>query len=165
MMRVHRNWHGSVAGLCAILALMVCVLAGPVFGNETTARSKGQLVYVPIYSHIYAGNREQPIYLAATLSIRNTDFKGSIAIVRADYYDTNGQLIKRFIEAPVTLTGMASTRYIIKESDKIGGSGANFVVEWRAETAVNPPLIESIMISTKSQMGVSFTSRGVVIGE
>lgn len=165
MLRAPMNWYGAVTRLCGILILTACVLVSPVLGDETLQHSKGQLVYVPIYSHIYAGNREQPIYLAATLSIRNTDFKGAIKIVRADYYDTQGQLIKRFIETPVTLTGMASTRYIIKESDKIGGSGANFVVEWRADAPVNPPLIESIMISTKSQMGVSFTSRGVVIGE
>jgi hypothetical protein len=41
---------------------------------------KGQTVYVPVYSHIYSGDREQPFYLAATLSIRNTDTKHAITL-------------------------------------------------------------------------------------
>jgi hypothetical protein len=58
---------------------------------------------------------------------------------------------------------MSSARYVIKESDKAGGSGANFIVRWKSETPVNPPLIEAVMVSTRSQSGVSFTSRGRVI--
>jgi hypothetical protein len=36
-------------------------------------------------------------------------------------------------------------------------------VRWQSATPVNPPLAESIMISTASQLGISFTSRGVVL--
>jgi len=54
-------------------------------------------------------------------------------------------------------------RYIIPERDKSGGSGANFIVAWKSKTPVNPPIIESIMIGTQSQQGISFTSRGRVI--
>jgi hypothetical protein len=60
---------------------------------------------------------------------------------------------------------MASTRYIVQESDKSGGSGANFIVRWTSGVAVSAPLIESVMISTKSSQGVSFTSRGQVLEE
>ena len=58
---------------------------------------------------------------------------------------------------------MATVRYVVKESDKAGGSGANFLVRWQSETAVNPPLVESVMISTASQLGISFTSRAVPV--
>ncbi|MDY0219897.1 MAG: DUF3124 domain-containing protein [Desulfobacterium sp.] len=37
---------------------------------------------------------------------------------------------------------------IVSENDRIGGSGANFIVEWTAETAVNPSIVETIMIGT-----------------
>ena len=53
--------------------------------------------------------------------------------------------------------------YIITEKDKTGGSGANFIVVWKSDTYVNPPIVETIMISTKGQQGISFTSRGQVI--
>ena len=60
---------------------------------------------------------------------------------------------------------MVSTRFVVKESDDRGGSGANFVVKWKADQTVNAPIIESIMIGTKAQRGISFTSRGQVIKE
>ena len=34
---------------------------------------KGQTIYVPAYSHVYHGDRQQPFQLAVTLSVRNTD--------------------------------------------------------------------------------------------
>jgi hypothetical protein len=58
---------------------------------------------------------------------------------------------------------MASTRFIVKESDSKGGSGANFLVEWRAETEVNEPIMEEVMIGAAGQQGISFTSRGKAI--
>lgn len=126
--------------------------------------SKGQTVYVPVYSHIYAGDSEQPIYLTVTISVRNTDAGNAITITSADYYDSNGQKVKGYLEKPVSLNALSSMRYVIKESDKVGGSGANFIVRWRADHPVTPPLIEAVMISTRSALGISFNSRGQVIG-
>lgn len=101
--------------------------------------------------------------LTITLSIRNIDPKHSIRIVIADYYETQGQLLKKYIKNPVILKALESLRYVIPEYDKSGGSGANFIVEWKADKPVNPPIVESIMIGTQTQQGVSFTSRGRVI--
>jgi hypothetical protein len=55
---------------------------------------------------------------------------------------------------------LASTRYIIAEGDKTGGSGANFIVVWKSENKVNPPIIEGVMIGTRSGQEISFVSRG-----
>jgi len=127
--------------------------------------SKGQTVYVPAYSHIYSGDTEYKFLLAVTLSIRNTDPKNALTIISVDYFDTNGKLIKKQLDKPMTLAPMASTRYVIKESDETGGSGANFIVTWKADQAVHSPIIESVMIGTRSQQGISFTSRGQVLQE
>lgn len=136
----------------------------PVYADQPAAfQSKGQTVYVPVYSHIYSGDREDPVYLSATLSIRNTDLKQGITITKADYYDSEGHQIKSYIEKPMVLNAISSTRFVIKESDKKGGSGASFIVQWSTLKPVNPPLIESVMISTRSALGISFTSRGQVI--
>ena len=67
------------------------------------------------------------------------------------------------METPVTLKPLESIRYVIPEKDKAGGSGANFIVEWKSDKSVNPPIVESIMIGTQSQQGVSFISRGQAI--
>ena len=124
---------------------------------------KGQTVYVPVYSHIYSGDREQPFYLAATLSIRNTDTKHAITLTAVDYYDSDGKFLKHYLEKALPLYAMATKRYVVPESDKSGGSGAKFIIKWQSSEPVAEPLIESVMISTKTQQGISFTSRGRVL--
>jgi hypothetical protein len=125
--------------------------------------SMGQTVYVSIYSHIYSGLKARPFDLAAILSIRNTDINQAVTIVSAKYYDTVGKLLREYLNEPLQLKALASTRYIIKEGDKTGGSGANFIVKWKSEKKVNPPIIEAVMIGTYSGQGISFVSRGQVL--
>ena len=149
--------------LFIFLLLWAALWKASVLTASETILTQGQTVYVPAYSHIYAGNKERPFLLSVTLSIRNTDPRHSITVTRANYYDSGGKLLVNYVKTPVALAPMASTRYIVKESDKARGSGANFVVTWKAEGNVNPPVIESIMIGTQAQQGISFTSRGQVI--
>jgi cytochrome c biogenesis factor len=150
--------------LCIVFAVSI-VAETASHAQQDIRLSKGQTVYVPVYSHIYFGDKETPFYLAATISIRNIDQAGAIAITEVNYYDTNGRLIKKYLEKPIQLGANASTRFVIKESDDKGGSGANFIVRWRSDIQVNAPIVESIMIGTRNQQGVSFTSRGQVIGD
>lgn len=131
--------------------------------DEAIILSKGQTLYVPGYSHIYAGNRELEVLLTVTLSIRNVDQKHPITITSVDYYGTKGEFLKKYLDRPVVLGPFESTRYIVPQKDTSGGSGANFLVAWRSEKSVNPPLMESIMIGAQGQLGISFTSRGQVI--
>ncbi|WP_300673085.1 DUF3124 domain-containing protein [Desulfoluna sp.] len=127
------------------------------------AASRGQAVYVSAYSHIYSGDRKKPFGLAVTLSIRNTDPHSSVTITQVNYHDSDGKLLTRYLATPLNIAPLAATRFIVNESDKAGGSGANFIVTWKADEPVSPVLIESIMISTRAQQGISFTSRGQVI--
>ena len=128
--------------------------------EERNGLSKGQAIYVPAYSHIYYGSSERPFLLTVTLSIRNIDLKHQIKINKADYYETQGKLLKKHLDKPVILNPLESIRYVIPEKDKSGGSGANFIVKWKSDEYVNAPIVESIMIGTQSQQGISFTSRG-----
>ncbi len=155
--------------VAACLSLVVAAVAGTTRSHaraETSqcfGPSQGQAVHVPAYSHIYSGDREAPFYLAVTLSIRNTDPARSLTVVSVEYHGSDGKLIRKYLESPLGLEPLASAKYVIKESDASGGSGASFVVTWRSERPVSPPLIESVMIGTQGQQGVSFTSRGQVI--
>jgi len=128
--------------------------------EEKTGLSDGQTLYISAYSHIYIGNVERPFQLAITLSIRNIDPNHQITITVVDYYETQGKRIKKLIEKQVKLNPLESLRYVIPEKDKSGGSGANFIVEWKSDNSINPPIVESIMIGTRNQQGISFTSRG-----
>lgn len=151
-------------GFMLLLLFICCVTPRSLPADETTiALSDGQTVYIPAYSHIYSGDRNKPFLLTVTLSLRNIDPKYTITITKVDYYETHGKLLKKFLDTPFALSPLESVRYIIPEKDKTGGSGANFIVEWQSDKPVNPPIVESIMIGTQSQQGISFTSRGQVI--
>lgn len=144
------------------LVLSGLLILCPFFASaaDNDGKATGQTVYVPAYSHIYHGNKDAPLLLSVTLSIRNVDQDHPITISVVDYHETRGALLKHFIDTPLTLGPLASERFIIPQNDRSGGSGANFIVIWQAETPVNPPIIETVMIGTQSQLGISFTSRG-----
>ena len=149
------------------LVLALLLLAGPVrpAAAEALGRWLGQTVYVPVYSHIFAEDRyrDRPFLLTATLSVRNTDPERPFTLRRVDYYDSEGALLQRYLEAPVTLAPLASTHYIVPESEAKGGAGAKFLIEWQAPAAVSEPIIEAVMIGTKLQQGISFISTGRAI--
>ena len=149
------------------LVLALLLLAGPVrpAAAEALGRWLGQTVYVPVYSHIFADDRyrDRPFLLTATLSVRNTDPERPFTLRRVDYYDSEGALLQRYLEAPITLAPLASTHYIVPESEAKGGAGAKFLIEWQAPAAVSEPIIEAVMIGTKLQQGISFMSTGRAI--
>lgn len=101
--------------------------------------------------------------LTITLSIKNIDAKNPVTITAADYYDTKGKRIRKYLEQPVSLGPWESIRYVAPQKDKNGGSGANFVVEWSAEKGGNQMLVETVMIGAESQQGISFTPLGQAI--
>lgn len=127
--------------------------------------STGQTVYVPIYSNIYAGPRNQPVFLTATLSVRNADPTRSIVIESVKYFGSQGQLLKDYLKSPLTLGPLGSTHMVVDESDESGGPGAKFIVIWKSGGAVNTPVIQGIMVTTRSGQGISFVTDGRVIQE
>ena len=145
------------------LAVFAVFMVSQVQAGDNPKLSKGETVYVAAYSHIYIGHKGKPYNLTITLSIRNIDPSNPITITKVDYFETQGKLLKNFITEPVILGPLASTRFIIPLQKEAGGSGANFIVKWTSKKISNPPIIESIMIGTQSQQGISFTSRGQVI--
>ena len=148
-----------------LLIFLVGILAPADISAEDIKLSSGQTVYVSIYSHIYSGVKGRPFALSATLSLRNTNLKIPITLTSVKYYDSDGKLVKEYLSQPKQLKSLVSRRYIIPEGDKTGGSGANFIVVWKSDQDVNPPIIEAVMIGTRSGQGISFVSRGQVIKE
>jgi hypothetical protein len=147
---------------CFLIAVAWFLAPADLFAEDVRL-SKGQTVYVPIYSHIYSGVKGRPFDLAATLSIRNTNLKNPITLLAVKYYDSEGKLVEDYLKKSIQLNALVSTRYIITEAEKAGGSGANFIVVWTSEHRVNPPVIEAVMIGTHSGQGISFLSRGQAI--
>lgn len=117
--------------------------------------------YLPVYSHIHHRHENRTFDLTITVSIRNISITDTIYILKADYYNTNGDNIRQYIQNPIFLKPMETAEIIIDEDDKVGGSGANFVFNWAAKDKTSQPLCEAVMIST---YGV-FSTRGIQMPE
>lgn len=151
----------GILGFSFLITLFVVLTAFPQYSHALTVqRWLAQTVYVPVYSHIYADSRfkDKPFQLTAILSIRNTDFDISFTIEKVDYYDSHGKLLSHYLQKPITIPPLASTRYIVPESHTLGGSGAKFIIVWKSEEAITEPIIEGVMIGTKMQQGISFVT-------
>lgn len=122
----------------------------------------GDEMYVPIYSTIYSKNRDTQLLLTATLSIRNTSKKDSLFINTIDYYNTEGTLVRNYINAPIFLKPLETIDYVIDEDDVEGGSGANFLIDWGANNTMKP-VFQAVMIGMIGQHAFSFTTDGTTI--
>ena len=120
-------------------------------------------VYVPIYSDIYVDAVNQHTLLAATLSIRNTSFQDSLFVSKIDYYDTDGNLVKSFIDNTISIKPMATINYVIERENELGGTGANFIVVMSAKQPDIEPLVQAVMIGENGNKGFSFATDGYSI--
>lgn len=132
------------------------------FVNDVNATIR-DTIYVPIYSDIYSRSKNDKFNLTATLSIRNTSLTDTLFIENIDYYDSDGKLVREYINKTLILTPLQSIEYVINENDNEGGTGANFIVNWAATTRQIFPVIQGVMISTYGQQGISFITQGTSI--
>ena len=121
------------------------------------------IVYVPIYSEIYVDTNNPEHLLAATLSIRNTSLKDSLFISKIDYHNSEGLLVKNFLDRTIGIKPLETVNYVIEKEDISGGSGANFTVELSAKTNKMKPLIQAIMVGHLNNWSFSFSSDGYSI--
>jgi Protein of unknown function (DUF3124) len=139
----------------------------PIFPGEDLSPSPQttgteQTIYVPAYSHVYYRSGQEYL-LAITLSIRNTSFTDSILVKSVRYYDTKGRLVKKYSKKSLQIPPMATAEFFVQDEDTSGGSGANFIVEWKTKKGVDEPIVEAIMIGTSSGQGISLVSPGRLI--
>jgi hypothetical protein len=165
-----------LAGFVAVLVLILAACSEPTAQTIQPAPTlaaeefgdlhivTGQLVFVPAYSEIISVSNPR-LQLSTTLAIHNTDLQHSIIVKSVRYYNTDGELVREFIDAPSELKPMATTGFVIPSDDTSGGWGANFLVEWVASEPVYEPVIEAVMVSTRGNEGVSFISEGRVVSE
>ena len=138
-----------------LLILFTCPV---VFANESSVRLRGQVVYVPAYSHVFTGPRSSPYNLAITLVIRNSDPVQRISITNVDYYDHNGKLVRSYPVPPQGIGPLGSTHIHLEEQDVSGGFAPKFIVRWTASRPTLKPVIEALMIGATSGQGISFVS-------
>ncbi len=128
--------------------LMACWSASTAIAGEEV--STGQSLYLPVYSHIWHGDRvgdeKSPTksMVSVLVSIRNTSLKTPIRILSARYYSTDGRLLSEYLAKPATLNALGTLELFVERKESEGGSGANFVIQWDAAVATNPPMVEAV---------------------
>ena len=139
------------------------LFAGLALAQAPAGRSTGQVLYLPIYSHIWHGDVDSKgqatkTLMSVSVSIRNTDPAKSIRVLSAQYFDTDGKRLREYITTPRTIPRMGTIELFIPRSDDTGGSGANFVIAWKADAAVNAPIVEGLHVHLPSGRSIAFTT-------
>ncbi|MCB9646080.1 MAG: DUF3124 domain-containing protein [Deltaproteobacteria bacterium] len=131
---------------------------------EPEAMVLEKTVYVPVYSSIYRFHARMYSHtdeLVAVTSIRNVEPADSIFLLEARYFDSNGKVVRDYVDKVYELGPMATAEFIVPGSDKSGGPGANFIVRWGTTSELTAdPIIETIMLGQVGSAGVSLISRG-----
>ena len=131
--------------------------------QQAPARFNGQSLYLPVYSHIWHGEMDKKgeptrTLMSVSVSIRNTDLSRPIRILSAQYYDTNGRKLREYVPAPRSVAPMGTLEIFVPRSDDTGGSGANFVIVWKADAPVSPPMVEGVHASLQAGRSVAFVT-------
>jgi len=116
--------------------------------------------YLSVYSQIYSQTEHKTHDLTVTVSIRNPNRADTLYLQKAEYFDTHGKLIRNYFNRAIFLLPMETIEIVIAEKDQDGGTGGNFLFDWAKHSKANEPIFESVMISTNSQQGISFTTQG-----
>ena len=153
----------------ALAAATAFVCLNTAAADEIPAPSRGQTIYLPVYSHLWHGNLDaknkvpETAPLSALISIRNTDPTQPIRIVSARYYDTKGSMLREFVPAARAIPPLGTLELFVERREAEGGSGANFLIRWQADTPVSPPITEAVHADLHSVRTVSFVTSGRAI--
>lgn len=115
--------------------------------------------YLSVYSQIYSETEHRTHNLTSMISMRNTSDLDTIYLLKAEYYDTHGKSIRKYFDSPIFLAPLETTEIIIDQIDVTGGTGSNFIFEWKIPENCSEPLFEGVMTSTMGQQGLSFTTQ------
>jgi hypothetical protein len=119
--------------------------------------------YLSVYSHIYSGSEHRTHNLTAMISMRNTSKYERVFMKKAEYFNTEGRMVKSYIKNPIYIDPMETIEIMIFEEDEHGGTGGNFVFDWATPDSDNKPFIEGVMMSTNRNKAMAFTTQAVEI--
>ncbi|MDO6760696.1 DUF3124 domain-containing protein [Tamlana sp. 2_MG-2023] len=119
--------------------------------------------YLSIYSQIYSLSENKTHNLTAMVSLRNTSTEDTVYVENANYYDTHGKLVRTYFDKTIFLAPLETAEIIIDEVDISGGTGSNFIFDWKVPQDCSEPLFDGVMNSTVGQQGLSFTTQAVRI--
>lgn len=152
------KWLGIACCSALVISASATALA-----QTALPLTNGQTLYLPIYSHLYHGDpdssgKPQEVLVSAHVSIRNTDNRTPLKVISARYFDTEGRMLKEYVPQAQTVAPMGTLELFVPYKDVSGGSGANFVITWTAETRINPPLVEALHSDIRASRALVFVT-------
>lgn len=143
--------------------VLFALSSGPASAQALPGRTLGQVLFLPIYSHVWHGEmdskgRPMKTLVSVSVSIRNTDLAKSIRITSAQYFDTDGKKLREYLPSPKTIGPMGTHEIFVPRSDDTGGSGANFVIVWKSDTPASPPIVEGFHANLPVGRSIAFTT-------
>lgn len=159
-----RTYLGRLAWLAAL------ILSAAATAQEARALSRGQSLYLPVYSHMLYGNlgkrgTASQVLLSTLVSIRNADGRRPLRLLSARYYDTHGKLLAERVPTPIVIPPFGTQEIFVELNDSSGGSGANFVIRWDAEQPINPPVVEGLHVNMDGGKAVVFMTQAQPIAD
>ncbi|PTN10070.1 DUF3124 domain-containing protein [Mangrovibacterium marinum] len=119
--------------------------------------------YVPIYSDIYHIDGTKRFLLTSTLSIRNTSLTDTAYVFSANYNDSYGKQLRKYIDSTILLKPLESIEFVVEYQEDQGGAGASFLVDWGARENAGQLLIQAVMTGTSNQQGLSFLTEAKIV--
>ena len=149
-----------------IASMSLILTASGAAPAQEVSLSSGQALYLPVYSHLYHGEiqpktgKPSMTLVSTHVSVRNTDPKEKIRLTSARYYNTDGKLLRDYLQSPQIIPPLGTYELFVPRTDSSGGSGANFIIDWSAEKAVNSPLVEALHADIREARTLLFTTTG-----
>lgn len=115
--------------------------------------------YLSVYAQIYSFTQKKKYNLTAMVSLRNVSEQDTIYLLRADYFNTAGTNIRSYLNYPIFILPMETLEIVIAQEDVEGGTGSNFLFEWKVPKGCPEPLFEGVMNSMQGTQGISFITQ------
>ena len=116
--------------------------------------------YVPVYSSVAMSQGKLRADFSVTLSVHNASETKPLVVKRIAYFDTTGKMVESYLKAPIALKPFATIEVSIATSDVRGGTGANFAVDWAANSEIAEPVVEALMVGSVGPGHYAFISQG-----
>lgn len=117
--------------------------------------------YLSVYSQVYTFTENQKNSVTATVSMRNVSESDTIFVLRADFFNTEGKKLRSYFDFPIAIVPMETIEIVIPQEDNEGGTGSNFIFEWKTPKNSPEPLFEGVMCSMQGTQGFSFSTQAV----
>lgn len=119
------------------------------------------LTYLPVYSQRYYVKDVKQVVHSSTGSFRNMQVSDIVYMLKVDCFNGVGNKIKSFTDSPNYLKPKESIEVLIANNANYGSIGAKSNFDGARPNLKNRMLFEAIMISTKGQQGLPFSTRKI----